>query len=418
LGTSLLSAVCLIVTATVVASIEVARPSKLATVLAQGTAFEGDFKVDVPADANPDAYDRVPSALPFSPNVVPRPPKVKPSRKVRPVTRQPAAEGSATYGPPGETGPLGIPVLVLEAYQHAEQVVAQTEPACRVRWFILAGIGHTESGHAQSGRVKPDGTTRGRILGPRLDGHLPGNAVIKDTDKGVLDRDKQYDRAVGPMQFIPSTWAIWGVDANGDGKADPNNIFDATVAAAYYLCAGGRDLAKREQVHQAILSYNHSEDYYRTVLSWALAYRARAVAIANSELPIATAPAPKSPSERTPKPARSTPGAQPSSSPPTAVPASAPSSSSPQASTPSSSSASTPSSTASTPSSSGSTSSSASTPASSASAPTTASPSPSESPSTPVPAPSLGGSSASASIASSSTEGSPASSASTSGSTA
>ncbi|MFD7472234.1 lytic transglycosylase domain-containing protein [Streptomyces sp. NPDC059837] len=101
------------------------------------------------------------------------------------------------------------------------------------------------------------------ILGPRLDGGA--FAVVRDTDGGAYDGDAAYDRAVGPMQFIPSTWARWGTDGNGDGRADPDNVFDAALAAGRYLCAGGRDLSDPAELDRAVLGYNHSEAYLRTV---------------------------------------------------------------------------------------------------------------------------------------------------------
>lgn len=115
------------------------------------------------------------------------------------------------------------------------------------------------------------GTTLTPILGPVLNG--AGFANIPDTDNGVYDGDRSYDRAVGPMQFIPSTWAHWGKDGNGDGRRDPANIYDAALAAGYYLCAGPRDLSVKADLDRAILSYNHSDTYLRTVLSWLEFYR-------------------------------------------------------------------------------------------------------------------------------------------------
>jgi hypothetical protein len=179
-------------------------------------------------------------------------------------------------------------VLVLNAYRHAEAIMRVQNPSCHLPWYLLAGIGQIESGQAESGRLFPDGTTRGKILGPRLDGSIAGDAVVKDTDHGVLDGDTVYDRAVGPMQFIPSTWRAWGRDGNDDGKADPNNVFDASLSAAGYLCAGGRNLRLPADLQAAIFSYNHSAPYYQAVVSWALAYRARAVAIADSQLRVIT----------------------------------------------------------------------------------------------------------------------------------
>jgi membrane-bound lytic murein transglycosylase B len=109
-----------------------------------------------------------------------------------------------------------------------------------------------------------DGVSVPRILGPLLDG--VGTALIRDTDHGVLDGNAALDRAVGPMQFIPATWRLWGADANGDGVADPQNVEDAALAAARYLCAGGRDLSRAADLRAAVRSYNHSDRYVRTVL--------------------------------------------------------------------------------------------------------------------------------------------------------
>ncbi|MCX5386715.1 lytic transglycosylase domain-containing protein [Streptomyces sp. NBC_00083] len=165
----------------------------------------------------------------------------------------------------------GIPATVLAAYQRAESRLRHTEPRCRLPWQLLAALGKVESGHAGGGRVDAHGTTLTPILGPVLDG--AGFARIPDTDHGTLDGDAHYDRAVGPMQFIPSTWAAWAQDGNDDGRKDPNNVFDAALAAGGYLCADARDLAVPADLDRAVLSYNHSDDYLRTVLSWLEFYR-------------------------------------------------------------------------------------------------------------------------------------------------
>ncbi|MFD7529977.1 lytic murein transglycosylase [Streptomyces sp. NPDC059849] len=165
----------------------------------------------------------------------------------------------------------GIPATVLAAYRKAESTLGRTDPGCRLPWQLLAAIGKVESGQAGGGRVDAHGTTLTPILGPVLDG--AGFANIPDTDGGAYDGDRRHDRAVGPMQFIPSTWAHWGQDGNGDGRRDPNNIFDAALAAGHYLCAGPRDLSVKADLDRAILSYNHSDTYLRTVLSWLEFYR-------------------------------------------------------------------------------------------------------------------------------------------------
>ncbi|MFD5578118.1 lytic murein transglycosylase [Streptomyces pseudogriseolus] len=165
----------------------------------------------------------------------------------------------------------GIPATVLRAYRAAETSVARTDPGCRLPWELLAAIGKVESGQARGGAVDRDGTTLGRITGPALDGR--GFALIRDTDGGAHDGDTVYDRAVGPMQFLPSTWARWGTDGSGDGRADPNNIFDAALAAGHYLCAGDRYLRRPPDLDRAILSYNHSHSYLRLVRYWLAFYR-------------------------------------------------------------------------------------------------------------------------------------------------
>jgi len=252
----------------------------------------------VPAASRATVGDRMPEAAgaPAAPVAVPAAqPGWLADLRIRPArvsTAQPAAPGAGAavpggvFGPAGVTGQLGIPVLVLKAYQQAAATMASEQPSCHLPWWLLAGIGHTESGHAEGGRLYPDGTTRGRILGPVLDGTLADNAVIPDTDHGVYDGDPHYDRAVGPMQFIPSTWALWGVDANHDGKADPNNVFDATLAAGRYLCADNRNLATLPGLQAAVLSYNHSQAYLDTVLAWGMAYRDGVAAVADLSNPV------------------------------------------------------------------------------------------------------------------------------------
>ncbi|MEU2022351.1 lytic transglycosylase domain-containing protein [Streptomyces sp. NPDC016469] len=186
----------------------------------------------------------------------PKPPKK--GEKQSPAARQSWAEA-------------GIPATVLAAYRKAEATTRRSDPGCRLPWQLLAAIGKVESGHAAGGRVDKKGTTVSPILGPVLNG--AGFANIADTDGGAYDGDPTYDRAVGPMQFIPSTWAHWGRDGNGDGRRDPNNVYDAALAAGAYLCAGTRDLSIPSDMNRAVLSYNHSETYLRTVLSWYEFYR-------------------------------------------------------------------------------------------------------------------------------------------------
>jgi hypothetical protein len=88
------------------------------------------------------------------------------------------------------------------------------------------------------------------------------------------------------MQFIPSTWQVWGRDGDGDGRADPSDIDDAALATASYLCAADRDLRNEKDRRSAVFSYNHSWDYVDLVLAWADAY-ATGVPLTTDLLPAA-----------------------------------------------------------------------------------------------------------------------------------
>ncbi|WP_455713231.1 lytic murein transglycosylase [Streptomyces xiamenensis] len=189
----------------------------------------------------------------------------------------------------------GIPATVLDAYRQAEAAVARSTPGCGLDWQVLAAIGKVESGHASGGRVDADGNTLTRITGPQLNGN--GFARILDTDGGRWDGDPVFDRAVGPMQFIPSTWAMWGADGNGDGVKDPNNVYDAALAAGNYLCAGGRDLTTEDGLNRALLSYNHSWDYVRTVRSWLDFYYEGTHEVPDGTGRLPTSPGPGRPSD-------------------------------------------------------------------------------------------------------------------------
>jgi len=74
--------------------------------------------------------------------------------------------------------------------------------------------------------------------------------------------------AIGWMQFMPSTWERWGVDADGDGIANPWNPEDAIAAAARYLAASGG----ASDIARAVLSYNHAQWYVDEVLQLAQSF--------------------------------------------------------------------------------------------------------------------------------------------------
>lgn len=156
------------------------------------------------------------------------------------------------------------PRTAIASYAGAALQLAAEQPACGLGWNTLAAIGEVESGHGTAGGSVLDerGVATPPVVGPALDGR--GVAAIEDTDSGVLDGDGTWDRAVGPMQFIPGSWATWATDGDGDGNADPQNIADAALAAARYLCDAG-DLSDADTWIAAIESYNVGPAYNERV---------------------------------------------------------------------------------------------------------------------------------------------------------
>jgi hypothetical protein len=197
---------------------------------------------------------------------------------------------SAGGSPSGNAAPglaaNGIPARALQAYK-----AAATATKCGLPWSVLAAIGRVESNHGRFGgaTLLADGRSDPPIVGVPLDGR-PGVALIRDTDHGRYDGDTTYDRAVGPMQFIPGTWALFAADGNHDGKSDPFSIDDAAAAAAGYLCRAGGDLSTLAGQRDAVYSYNRSDSYVQLVLDLAAEYAAGA--------PVDNSPAPN----RTPGP--------------------------------------------------------------------------------------------------------------------
>jgi membrane-bound lytic murein transglycosylase B len=202
-----------------------------------------------------------------------------------------AIEAPASVSEPGEIAPgvpsgaadavlasastNGIPDAALAAYQRAAQVIDAADPSCHLSWPLIAAIGRVESNHGRHGgnTLGTDGVRSPGIFGIPLDGSN-GTARITDTDAGQYDDDPVYDRAVGPMQFIPSTWSVVGVDGDGDGIRDPQDIDDAALATAVYLCSGDEDLATTAGQRAAVYRYNHSQAYVDLVLAIMRAYAA------------------------------------------------------------------------------------------------------------------------------------------------
>ena len=167
-----------------------------------------------------------------------------------------------------KTGSNDVPAAALRAYRHAEKVMATADPDCDISWTLLAAIGRVETNHGRFGgaQLGSDGVSRPEIRGPQLDGAGPF-AAIRDSDNGVLDRDKVWDRAVGQMQFLPQTWRSVERDGDGDGTKNPDDIDDSALGSAVYLCGAGGSLADRAGMARAAFRYNHSDYYVSLVLS-------------------------------------------------------------------------------------------------------------------------------------------------------
>ncbi|MBB5153588.1 lytic transglycosylase domain-containing protein [Saccharopolyspora phatthalungensis] len=168
---------------------------------------------------------------------------------------------------------VDIPARAIVSYVNADLAMREHQPGCKISWATLAGIGRIESDHGRYGRrlLREDARPSAPIIGVPLNG-APGIRLIPDTDGGALDGDPVHDRAVGPMQFIPSTWRKWATDGNGDGLGDPQNLDDAAMTAARYLCTGSRDLTTGTGWWSGVLSYNNSVEYGQKVFALAESY--------------------------------------------------------------------------------------------------------------------------------------------------
>lgn len=224
-----------------------------------------------PAIADPAADPAPAASVAASPTVSPRP---------SPSATRAARAAISTLADPSWVQRIaartGIPPRALAAYAGAALRMQTLHPGCGLGWNTLAGIGEVESGHGTifGGAIGADGVARPRIIGIALDG--TSSLAVPDTDGGALDGDTRWDRALGPMQFIPETWARDGRDGDGDGRADVDAIDDAALTAADYLCRAGGDLADPSGWIRAVDAYNPSIDYNHRVAAAADEYAALA----------------------------------------------------------------------------------------------------------------------------------------------
>ncbi|MCR6030013.1 hypothetical protein GGQ22_00965 [Nocardioides sp. zg-579] len=197
-----------------------------------------------------------------------------------PASVSSGSTGSVAPGVEGDTSEVvrtastnAIPSAALAAYQRAETVINSADETCNLSWQLVAAIGRVESDHGRYGgnSLDDEGVARPGIYGIALNGKNNTKA-IRDTDAGQFDNDAVWDRAVGPMQFIPSTWSVVGVDSDGDSQRNPQDIDDAALATAVYLCSGGDDLSTDSGQRAAVFRYNHSNSYVSLVLGIMEAY--------------------------------------------------------------------------------------------------------------------------------------------------
>lgn len=242
----------------VVATTGVAVAAAVAVVLlANGLVYRSDSG---PGPSQSPAVERAPAAHRGAPDVTPGP-----TAAVSAPGRSPSVVAADPVWVEDRAARTGVPLPAMRAYASGVLREQRDSPTCGLTWSTLAAIGAVETHHGTiDGRVATaDGKVLPRVVGIPLDGR--DVAAIPDSDGGRLDGDARWDRAVGPMQFIPQTWATWGVDGDGDGAADPDDLDDAAATAARYLCADGHDLASRQGWIDAVAGYNHHEDYVRAV---------------------------------------------------------------------------------------------------------------------------------------------------------
>lgn len=178
-----------------------------------------------------------------------------------------------------DLGPLfggRIPLVAYDAYRSASQAAPTITDSCEVDWAVVAGIAQVESRHGRidsDHRLAADGDVEPPIRGRPLDG-TSGTQTIVDSDNGELDGDATWDRAMGPLQFIPTTWRELGRDGNADGETDPDNLYDSALTAVAHLCLREPgDYSDRGELRRALIAYNASGRYADDVLRWVDRYR-------------------------------------------------------------------------------------------------------------------------------------------------
>ncbi|TIC89030.1 hypothetical protein E8D34_00465 [Nocardioides sp. GY 10113] len=233
----------------------------------------------------------VPTALPAEPSASTAPAATSTEAPVDVAAEEVDETGAPSYGPavqyaprrvdvrtpPGEARSYDraaavediadIPPLALIAYQRAEQVLDAAAESCRLDWTVLAAIGRVESDHGRRGdaRISAQGIVRPALVSAPLGGGVDRQRT-PDTDQGTLDGDRRWDHAVGPMQLTPAQWSVVGVDGDGDGTRNPQDLDDAVLAAGVTLCGPGKDLSAAGNLRSALARYNPARGYAGLVI--------------------------------------------------------------------------------------------------------------------------------------------------------
>lgn len=173
-----------------------------------------------------------------------------------------AAGGMAVLG----DGPLAIPELVFYAYRAAEMQLTIDRPDCGLPWHLLAAVGRLGSRHADGGKTDVLGT--------------------------LVTPASTPDGRIGPMRLAPAVWERFSVDGNADGAADPQNIFDSTLAAGAWMCEEGGKLREPEGEARAVALFDPSPEYLANVRAWSAAYEKGAEVAATELSPPPAIPVP------------------------------------------------------------------------------------------------------------------------------
>lgn len=179
-----------------------------------------------------------------------------------------------------------IPPPALAAYLRTEAVMAQAAPRCHLDWSVVAAIGQLLTDHGRRGgdhTLGGDGAVRPAITGLVIRDER--GRRVPDSDGGELDGDRHHDRAVGPMLLAPEAWRDLALDADMDGKRDPQDIDDASLGVAVQLCMKGGDLRRPRDLAKALRRINADPEFVRAVPRVAAEYAA-GIAAPQQSIPI------------------------------------------------------------------------------------------------------------------------------------